>query len=263
MTRRWSLIAAIVALAIALTFVLVNLGSGSAAGRKTAGLAATSTASAPSTGFDLKGVGWWPLHEKAGTTAADLAGQHPAKLVGGASWSDGPWGRTGLRLDGHTGWVDTGASVVDTTNGDFSAAAWVRLETRVPGYFYTAVSEDGDQSSAFFLQYCGDVKAFSFSFANTRALATSVGDPKQDRWYHLVGTYSHKDGMLRIYVDGAPAGSLPDQNPEVPSGHLVIGRAKYQGKGTDFWNGNISDVHVYNRALSPAEVTTLAAHEPS
>ncbi|WP_377268103.1 LamG-like jellyroll fold domain-containing protein [Peterkaempfera sp. SMS 1(5)a] len=208
----------------------------------------------------LAGVGWWPLHEQSGTAAGDTAGGHDGTLNGGASWTSGPNGGA-LQLDGRTGYVDTGAPVLDTDRGDYSVAAWVRLDDK--GHFSTAVSEDGDTNSAFYLQYSQADKRFAFSFAGARALAGTIGEPQAGTWYHLVGSYSHRDGTLRIYVNGTEAGSTRACDAEVPSGHLVIGRGKYNGSAVDYWSGAISDVHAYDRALSPAEVASLAASEPA
>ncbi|WP_392567457.1 PA14 domain-containing protein [Actinacidiphila glaucinigra] len=206
------------------------------------------------------GVGWWPLHEGSGTVAKDVAGEHDGTLSGGTSWTTGPNGAA-LQFDGRTGSVDTGAAVLDTDRHDYSVAAWVRLDDK--GHFSTAVSVDGDANSAFYLQYSQADKRFAFSFAGSRALAGTIGEPEAGRWYHLVGSYSHRDGRLRIYVDGGEAGSVRGCNAEGPSGHLVIGRGKYGGNRVDYWGGAISDVHAYDRALTAAEVASLAAGEPA
>ncbi|MGV9991599.1 LamG-like jellyroll fold domain-containing protein [Streptomyces sp. NPDC003374] len=206
------------------------------------------------------GVSWWPLHQRTGTVAEDVAGGHDGTLRGGATWTTGPNGGA-VQLDGSTGYIDTGAPVLDTEKNDYSVAARVRLDDK--GHFNTAVSIDGDRSSVFFLQYSQADKRFAFSFAGSRALANSIGEPQTGKWYHLTGSYSHRDGTLRIYVDGAEAGSVRACNAEAPTGNLVIGRGKFNGGPVDHWSGAIADVHAYDRALSAAEVAELAAHEPT
>ncbi|MET7711856.1 LamG domain-containing protein [Streptomyces sp. NPDC005407] len=257
MTRRWSLIAVIVGLAVALTFVIVDMRSGTGAARETPEAAGPAGHGGTP---GLKGVGWWPAHATSGRVAKDLVGDHHATLRGGASWTTGPKGGA-LLLDGSSGFADTGAAVLDTTDGDYSVAAWVRLNAR--GGFRTAVSLDGETASVFYLQYSDSDKRFSFSFVNARAVATTVGEPELGLWYHLVGTYSHSDSMLRIYVDGVLAGSVRARNPERPAGNLVIGRGNFKGRTVDVWAGAITDVHAYDRALSPGDVAVLAVGEPS
>ncbi|MGW2562712.1 LamG domain-containing protein [Streptomyces sp. NPDC001514] len=254
MTRRWSLIGLIVALAIALTFVIVDISGGDDAGHKAPVAADAKNPKKPG----LKGAGWWPADEQAGTMAADAVGNHDAALKGGVSWTAGPQGGGALLLDGATGYADAGAPVIDTAR-DYSVAARVRIDNKG---FRTAVSIDGGKHSVFFLQYSNSDKRFAFSFINQRALAHKVGDPVIGRWYHLTGTYSQIAGTLSIYVDGVLAGTAQARNVERTVGNLQIGRAKFEGKPVDFWSGAIADVHAFNRALGPAEVASLAAREP-
>ncbi|MFI1170330.1 LamG domain-containing protein [Streptomyces melanogenes] len=257
---RWSLIALIAVLAVSLTFVLVAMNDDSTAEAKPPAAvppAKTGAAAAPAPAA-LKGVGWWPAHERNGNTAADHAGPHPAQLRPGAGWTDSPFGGA-LLLNGSAGFADTGAPVLDTAATDYSVAARVRLDA---DGFRTAVSLDGRQASVFFLQYVPDYRRFSFSFVNARAIANRVPAPNFGSWYHLVGTYTHADHKLRIFVNGVPAGEVLADNPERPAGNLVIGRGRFQGKATDFWPGAISDVHAFRRALTPAEAAALAKQEP-
>ncbi|MFI1105246.1 LamG domain-containing protein [Streptomyces melanogenes] len=261
---RWSLIGLIAVLAVSLTFVLIAMNGDSAAKAEPpaatpAGKKADSRVERAPAPPALRGVGWWPAHEKAGATAADLVGPHRATLRPGAGWTDSPFGGA-LLFNGSTGFADTGAPILDTAKADYSVAARVRLDA---DGFRTAVSLDGRQASVFFLQYVPDFHRFSFSFVNARAVANGTQPPKFGTWYHLVGTYTHADKKLRIFVNGALAGEVLADNPEQPAGSLVIGRGKFQGKATDFWPGAVSDVHAYHRALTPAEAAALAKREPA
>lgn len=255
MTRRWSLIALIAALAVALAFVVVDLVGDADPGKKEA------RADGPSAGESkvspLEGVGWWPAHD--GTE--DRAGTHDAELKGGTGWTRGPNGGA-LRLDGSTGYADTGDRVIDTEDKDYSVAARVRLRQKDKA-MRTAVSLDGKKASVFYLQYSAQDKRFAFSAVGARALSRETEEPATGRWYHLVGTYSSAEKQLKLYVDGEPAGAAEVAAPVEPAGNLVIGRAQFRGRPSDFWHGAIADVHAYDRALSADEATSLAAHEPS
>ncbi|MEU4680383.1 LamG-like jellyroll fold domain-containing protein [Micromonospora sp. NPDC023737] len=201
----------------------------------------------------LTGVGYWPLDEATGTVAEDLAGDHDATLVNGAGWTSG---RTGgaVQLNGVNQYVDTGAAILDTS-GSYTASAWVRLDSL--GGFATAVSQDGNTNSAFFLQYSGADNRFAFSFAGVRALAPTAPEP--GRWYHLTGVRDAASGSLTLYVDGQPAGTASSCVGDASSGHTVIGRAKFNGNPVDYWRGAVDQVHVYDRALSATEVAQLHA----
>jgi Concanavalin A-like lectin/glucanases superfamily/PA14 domain/Glycosyl hydrolases family 2, sugar binding domain/Glycosyl hydrolases family 2/Glycosyl hydrolases family 2, TIM barrel domain len=196
------------------------------------------------------GIGFWPADEGSGTVAHDTAGQHDATLTG-ATWTDGHTG-TALQFSGAQQWADTGASILDTT-GSYSVAAWVKLDNLAG--FATAVSQDAGQESGFFLQYSDADHRFSFSSSGGRALASAA--PEAGRWYHLVGVHDAAQGVFKLYVDGQANGSFAQSCPEAAIGHTVIGRGQFGGNQVDFWRGAIDQVHVYDRALSDAEVRDL------
>ena len=200
----------------------------------------------------IDGIAAYPFDENAGTVAKDVVGTHDATLVGGASWTAGRSG-SALATNGSGQFADTGAALLNT-EGSYSAAAWVRFNAVGDG-FQTVVSQDGGDHSAFFLQYSGADHKLAFSFIGTRALAPSTVEPS--RWYHLVGVRDASAGTLKLYVDGQPAATRSVCLGEASNGHTVIGRGQYGGNPVDFLDGAVDQVHLYDRALSDAEVNTL------
>ena len=60
-----------------------------------------------------------------------------------------------------------------------------------------------------------------------------------------------------LYVDGVKQSSFTQcLNPE-SDGPFTVGRAKFGGNQVDFWPGAVDQVHVWDRALSDAEVHEL------
>ncbi len=197
------------------------------------------------------GVSFYPLDEGSGTVAKDAAGGHDATLVNGPVWTAGHSG-SALQFNGSDQYADTGAAILDTT-GDYSVSAWVRLDKT--GSFATAVSQDGDSNSAFFLQYSGADDRFAFSFAGVRALAATA--PQTGQWYHLTGVRDVATGSLTLYVNGQKAGTASACLGDASTGHTVIGRGKFGGNPVDYWPGALDQVHVFDRALSATEVAQL------
>jgi hypothetical protein len=196
------------------------------------------------------GIAYYPFSEGTGTVTSDEAGSHDGTLVNNPAWTTGV---NGNALQFNNSYVDTGASLVDTAVQNYSVAAWVRIDDL--NGFQTAVSQDGDANSGYFLQYSDQDDRFAFSFVGARALAPAPPTPGQ--WYHLVGVRDAAAGTLKLYVDGALVGQTSACLGSPATGHTVIGRAKYGGNQVDFWRGAIDQVHVYDRALSDAEVTQL------
>jgi concanavalin A-like lectin/glucanase superfamily protein/glycosyl hydrolase family 2 len=197
------------------------------------------------------GVSFYPFDEGSGTVAKDAAGGHDATLVNGPVWTAGHSG-SALQFNGADQYADTGAAILDTT-GSYSVSAWVKLDKT--GSFATAVSQDGANDSAFFLQYSGADDRFAFSFAGVRALAPTA--PQTGQWYHLTGVRDAATGTLTLYVNGEKAGTASACLGDASTGHTVIGRARFGGNPVDYWPGAIDQVHVFDRALSATDVAQL------
>jgi len=218
--------------------------------------AGQSTATAPPGKPGLTGIDHWTFNEGSGTTAADSSGNNPLTLLGGAGWTAGRSG-SALALNGAGQSAEAGKTLVNTEGANYSVSAWVRFN-RIDGAFQTIASQDGDQVSAFFLQFSGADQRLAFSFAGARALASDVGVPKTGQWYHVVGVRDINVGKLSIYVDGQLAGSLGVLgNADKSTGTFAVGRGKFGGKPVDFLDGAVDDTRVFDRALSASEVAAL------
>ena len=199
----------------------------------------------------LEGIHRWPADEGSGNTAADVVDDADLTLFGDATWVPGKVG-TALGFGG-TGYAQTDAPVVDTT-GNFSVAAWVKLNA-TGGGFETAASQDGASSSAFFLQYDGGANKFAFSTVAGRAYANTTAQAGQ--WYQLVGVRDAAAGTYTLYVNGEQQGTSSQCLGDASTGPFAVGRAKYNGNNVDFFRGAVDDVRVYDRALSADEVAQL------
>jgi hypothetical protein len=191
----------------------------------------------------LTGVAFWPLDGSYGSLSP----------VGDPAFVSAHNGE-GVAFNGTSQYLDAGSPVLDTAS-DYSAAAWVRLD-KADGAFQTVISQDGPSNSDFFLQYSGADQRFAMSFAGVRALASFK--PAVGQWYHLVGVRDTVKGELRLYVDGALAGTASACLPQsAPTGDTVIGRGKYGGNPVDYLDGTVDQVHLYDRALSDGEIKQL------
>ncbi len=201
----------------------------------------------------LKGGGHWSLDEGAGTTAKDDGPNGKGlTLTEGATWTTGVSG-SALKFDGQGQFAQTDGPVLDTT-GSYTVSAWVTLDA-LPGNYATAVSQDGRrQASPFYLQYGQGAFAFSTPAGQRARLEIR---PELGRWYHLVGVRDGATNQITLYVDGKKAATVTGGPNYVGSGPLAVGRAKWNGNDTDFWNGSVDEVHAYDRALTAEEVTAL------
>ncbi len=80
-------------------------------------------------------------------------------------------------------------------------------------------------------------------------------------WHMVAGTY---DGSsVRLFVDGVQQGAAVPAAPSIDysqfSDLFLIGDHPYQGCSVRVFPGNIDEVRVYSRALTPTELSRLAA----
>ncbi len=209
-------------------------------------------------------IGKWTFDEGTGTTSADLSGNgHTATLVGGASWATAGKEGAGLALDGATGYVDVGVSLIDTAQS-FSVLSWVKLT--VVNSWEVVLSQDDVEGSLFGLKLRGDGSdEFDFDVETSDTVnppfivAQSTATATASAWVHLAGVYDATGaGTLTVYVDGLPRPPTSiGQSVMASTGHFVIGRGLYNDVTGSFVNGVIDDVEVHSVALTQAQVDAI------
>ena len=94
---------------------------------------------------------------------------------------------------------------------------------------------------------------------NSYAVWSSTGVISLNTWYHLAATYDNS--ILKLYLNGTLVGSLTINKARTSSpSNLVFGRRP------DAWRNTVAsldDVRIYSRALSAAEITSLATSDLS
>jgi len=206
-------------------------------------------------------VGSWPLDSRWGTVAVDARGAHPGTAANVQWCFSSSVGRF-ASFNGANSDITTAGPVLHTGPGwSFTVSAWVNLAST--SHFETAVSQDGKVSSGFYLQYSVADNRWAFSRVSSDThqsqpdRALSFGPPVLGTWTHLVGVYDARDAQLRLYVNGRHEGTTTDTTPFATSGDLAIGRALSGGVPSDWFNGSIRSVKVFNTALTSAQVRAL------
>lgn len=246
--RGWTVRSAVVLVVALLAFVAVRQFRPSPA------------AEVPASAVPAGVSGWWPLSETSGLVARDASGRGVhARLSGRVSWTASR-GERGATFDGQ-GTISAPHAAV-RTDRSFSVAAWVLLTDT--NTWATAVSQDGTSASGFFLQYSlqEDRWAFSIVTADAKVLpavrALDREAPQVGTWTHLVGVYDAERREQRLYVNGQHAGAIKRTRVWSATGPLRIGRAQWGGFPADHWRGSIRDVVTAQRAITPAEIASLA-----
>jgi hypothetical protein len=206
-------------------------------------------------------AGRWGMDDPAAGTAVDTSGlavTHNATVVGGAGWAPGQRG-TAVVMDGSTGALVASGPVVDTSQS-FTVSAWAYTDDASAGTYRTVVGQDATLASGFNLQKTLDhwtmsKMPYDSNVEANRAYSTST--VQAGVWTHLVGVYDSAAGRIKLYVNGVLNSDVACVCAWQATGSLTIGRAKWDGNPTDWWQGGIDDVRIFRGVLTPAQITYL------
>ncbi|MFI5936340.1 LamG-like jellyroll fold domain-containing protein [Actinoplanes sp. NPDC051494] len=161
-------------------------------------------------------------------------------------------------LNGTDGRLTSGATPVDSSRS-FTVSAWVKLGAT--GKTRQAVSAEGLKQNAFELRYDGPANRWKFITSESDSLSpgsigsTSTSAPAAGTWTHLAGVYDASAQTMRLYVNGTLEDTDSGIRPFVASGGLTVGAGRWNGNVVDFWQGQLDDVQLYQKALTASEVT--------
>lgn len=178
----------------------------------------------------------------------DSSGQgNDGTQSGGVKITSGVKGRA-CGFDGVNDYVES--SSISTSNGNHSFSLWFNANqvTARQHLLYDAFSIGFVVSNSKLSLREAATSGKSWSFADTAGSTTL----NVNQWYHVVvvsngsGIYGYLNGVLD-FNDTSYNGSLVGLND------VIIGSRP----GTDYFNGSIDEVRIYNRSLSATEISAL------
>ena len=174
--------------------------------------------------------------------------------VGAIAYSSrGKLGSHALSLPGTNTIYATAPYVLNPQAGDFTATAWVRLTTAANSQFI--LHQTGSPGRAWL--YRNSSGKPCTLLGNSATVSTTILAPGV--WYHVaVVKKGATDTNVQLYINGLPDGAATARTIESATGGLRIGAPKSHSTSNRNWNGQIDDVRLYNRALLPSELLTIA-----
>ena len=183
----------------------------------------------------------------------DLSGNVYSGLLGNGTSSNMPsldyYNKGALKFNGTGSYVTTGVSgIVPTSTGTYTVSVWCYRNTNNSSYRELLAQ----------WTYANSGNSFYFGFQNSDVRFTDNWNPitvtgagNTNVWMNLVGVYTVSNAY--IYLNGVLAATKGSGFTYTGTGPLIIGR---QGElNSEYFDGNIGNVLIYNRALSAAEVT--------
>jgi hypothetical protein len=197
----------------------------------------------------------------------DYSGFGNNGTVNGATWTSAGYKGGAYSFDGSSNYINLGTSNSLNIKNTITIESWVYLPDLTGGH--TIVSKQGCDEYRY--NYGLVIMEADIGFwldSNTKQgehctiegeLATTNNPITTTGWHHIAGTY---DGNYEaIYLDGV---EVKNQTVSIQGGlaqgswDTYIGKSEYASQPvTDFFNGNIDSVRIYNRSLSAAQIKAI------
>lgn len=87
-----------------------------------------------------------------------------------------------------------------------------------------------------------------------RTAISSFDELKEGQWYHVAATYDHNSGINSLYINGKPDNSLDIGTGYEISTNDALVRMGVKDRDARYFKGKITQMKVYDVALSPDEV---------
>lgn len=190
----------------------------------------------------------------SGSSLADLTGKGHTGTITGATWTASGKNSGALSFNGTSNWVTVAdANDLDFTTG-FTIEAWVKPSTTTG--WRTIAMKEATGSMPYGLYSTDDTGRPPAVYGRVGApgsevRATGGSVLSTTNWTHVTGTYN--GSTLRVYVNGVQTGTANlSGNLVASTGVLRIGGNSMWG---EYFGGLMDDLRIYNRALTPAEIT--------
>ena len=210
-------------------------------------------------------VGWWGFNGNA----QDGSGNGNHGTVNGATLTTDRFGNqnSAYSFDGNDDFIQT--NFLGTYVNGFAVSVWINSAFNFSNYEHKGIvysrtnmsrglgliMQDTFQSSGL---------DFTLTFNQNGSLSYGTGLrilPNDGNWHLIVGTFmqSNNQQIYSLFMDGVQisTNSHLNSNPFVLQTPFLFGRDDLNGFGNRNWNGKLDDIGIWNRALTPQEITHL------
>jgi hypothetical protein len=203
-------------------------------------------------------IAHWKLDEGSGPTAADIVGGNDATR-NGATWTTGPLGGA-LDFDGSGDTATTDSNFTPPPVG--TVMFWMQVSGpptahgRILGmagnWEVRHVTTGAPDGIPYGLVFDLGVSGVNAEFNTT----TTIDVP--GRWYHIAASYDTTTDAYAVYIDGVPhkSGTYPSSLTLPADNVLSFGT---RTGSSQYFDGTLDDIRVYDRFLSAAEIADIAA----
>jgi hypothetical protein len=165
-----------------------------------------------------------------------------------------------LLLDGVDAYVDlgNGASLDLSDDDQATITAWIKVAV---SHNHNTILSKGEWKDCYSLLVKGDTAPKDQLWTGNDTSVFSGSAIATNTWTHVAVTIN--DNLTTFYINGQLAGATNQDrgNPiDNTTNSVCLGREQYSGSlpaGRWFFNGELDDVRLYQRALSQAEIQSI------
>ncbi len=197
-------------------------------------------------------INWWKMDEGTGTAAADSAGSATGSFVNTPLWGPSII-NDGLTFNGTNNYLQLAQNIA--SGSAFTVSAWVNPFAAAE-FIYDS---DGDATAGFWLSWNSGIVSFRLVGSSADLEKTSTAVVSSGVFTHILATWdgtSLTNTTAHLYKNAVEvAYSVNTSGAGTHSSNVTTDR--FIGRGSGFFSGMLDDVRVYNRVLTPAEITQL------
>jgi hypothetical protein len=193
-----------------------------------------------------------------GTTWRDLSGNaYNGTLTNGPTFSNANGGV--LVFDGTDDYVNIPYNVNLNPATNVSVSVWARLTVN-DANIRNPIELSTVSDELYFILWRGDLspKRWTFgirqsnnTYAETQSIDTNFSI---NTWYNLSLIANSSTGLVSFYINGVLDGSIAYNGTLKQNAAATLSIGSDPGVARRYWQGNVSNAQIYNRALSATEV---------
>jgi hypothetical protein len=205
-------------------------------------------------------IAYWQMDEGSGSIVSDSSGNEHTGTVYEASWTSGI-SSNALSFDGINDYVAISYDsdfAYTIGQDDLTLSAWVYPH-----------SKDSSESGAIYSDRAvgNDVVAVSMKVSSgmfnvggwsptSDSYTVQASVPANNKWYLMTAVFDSSE--VKLYIDGTLKSSASLSGVSLTNGGTGMMLGKHQGGSwSNYFDGIIDDVRIYNKALSSSEVAAL------
>ncbi|MFT4892885.1 MAG: hypothetical protein ACI8Z7_000674 [Candidatus Nanohaloarchaea archaeon] len=203
-------------------------------------------------------IGYWPLNEDSGNTAYDASGNDNNGTINGDvnQATSSLLGQKSYFFGGTDSYIDIGnfGYTINSSGTPYSVSAWFKIpdSPSSQNVIFSLDDSGGGQMIRAYVTSSNNLTIIQWDGSNTNPVTYSGINTGQ--WYFVTGVWD--DTNLTLYVNGEKIGTSSPSGVGTSTEYMLIG-ANDPGSIGGYFNGSISEVRLYNRALTSSEIQYL------